>query len=93
MKNLNVVFKKESGSTMVNCNVTYNELRGWLERDVPVFAVFIDAADSKYNIHNITKTALLTNMLGFAYYDYGNGTFMNKAFAYKSDGTIETQPT
>lgn len=87
-KNLNVVFKKESGSTPVNCNVTYNELRDWVERDVPVFAVFIDAANSQYNIYNITGIALLTDMLGFVYY-ISAGT--SKSFAYKSDGTIETR--
>ena len=88
-KNLNVVFKKESGSTTVNCNVTYNELRDWVERDVPVFAVFIDAASSPYSIYNITGIALLTtDMLGFAYYISGSAS---KSFAYKSDGTIEIQ--
>ena len=87
-KNLNVVFKKESGSTPVNCNVTYNELRDWVERDVPVFAVFIDAANSQYNIYNITKIALSTDMLGFVYYISAGAS---KSFAYKSDGTIEIQ--
>ena len=92
-KNLNVVFKKESGSTPVNCNVTYNELRDWVERDVPVFAVFIDAANSQYNIYNITKTALLTDMLGFVYYISDSSGSISKSFVYKSDGTIEIQPT
>ena len=87
-KNLNVVFKKESGSTPVNCNVAYNELRDWVERDVPVFAVFIDAAGSPYNIYNITKIALLTDMLGFVYYISAGAS---KSFVYKSDGTIEIQ--
>ena len=87
-KNLNVVFKKESGSTSVNCNVTYNELRDWVERDVPVFAVFIDAASPNYSIYNIIGIALLTtDMLGFAYC-IGSGA--SKSFAYKSDGPIET---
>ena len=91
MKNLNVVFKKESGSTTINCNVTYNELRDWVERDVPVFAVFINAADySQCNIFNITGIGLLTDMLGFVYY-INNGT--SKYFAYKSDGTIEPRST
>lgn len=93
-KNFNVVFKvfkQESGSPQANCNVTYNELRDWVERGIPVFAVFIYGTDSQYSICNITKTSLLTNMLGFAYYDHYNGTFMTKSFVYKSDGTIETQ--
>lgn len=91
-KNLNVVFKKESGSTPVNCNVTYNELRDWVERDVPVFAVFIDAASSQYNIYkyNITGIALLTDMLEFVYHASDGAS---KSFAYKSDGTIEAQPS
>ena len=88
-KNLNVVFKKESGSTPVNCNVTYNELRDWVERDVPVFAVFIDATNSNYSIYNIIEITLLTDMLGFVYYFSGSSASMSKAFVYKSDGTIE----
>ena len=87
-KNFNVVFKKESGSNPVNCNVTYNELRDWVERGIPVFAVFIGAANSQYNIYNITKIALLTNMLGFAYYISAGKSI---SFVYKSDGTIEIQ--
>ena len=87
-KNLNVVFKKESGSTPVNCNVTYNELRDWVERDVPVFAVFIDAAGSSYSIYNIIGITLLTDMLGFVYYISAGAS---KSFLYKSDGTIEIQ--
>ena len=87
MKNLNVVFKKESGSTTINCNVTYNELRDWVERDIPVFAVFINAADySQCNIFNITGIALLTDMLGFVYYVSAGAS---KSLIYKSDGTIE----
>lgn len=94
MKNLNVVFKKESGSTQVNCNVTYNELRDWVERDVPVFAVFINAADySQCNIFNITGISLLTDMLGFVYYISGSSGSISKSFVYKSDGTIETRST
>lgn len=90
-KNLNVVFKKESGNAQVNCNVTYNELRDWVERDVPVFAVFINDADySQCNIFNITGIALLTDMLGFVYYISAGAS---KSFAYKSDGTIETRMT
>lgn len=88
-KNLNVVFKKESVSTPANCNVTYNELRDWVERGVPVFSVFIDAADSKYIIYNIIEIVLLTDKLGFVYY---NDVGKSNGFAYKSDGTIEIQP-
>lgn len=86
-KNLNVVFKKESGSALVNCNVTYNELRDWVERDAPVFAVFIDANSSGYFRYNIAGIGLLTDMLRFGYY-VGKG--IDKSFVYKSDGTIET---
>ena len=86
-KNLNVVFTSKSGTnTPTNCNVTYDELRGWVERGVPVFPVFIYTANSQYVIHNITEIALFTDKLGFVYYD---GAVGSRAFAYKSDGTIE----
>ena len=89
-KNLNVVFTSKSGTnTPTNCNVTYDELRGWVERGVPVFPVFIYTANSQYVIHNITEITLLTDMLGFVYYISGSSGSISRAFAYKSDGTIE----
>lgn len=88
-KNLNVVFTSKSGTnTPTNCNVTYDELRGWVERGVPVFPVFIYTAGSQYVINNIIRIVLLTDKLGFVYY---NDAGESRAFAYKSDGTIETQ--
>lgn len=37
-KNFNVVFSEGSGTTIPDsCNVTYDELRGWIENGVPVF--------------------------------------------------------
>ena len=86
MKNLNVVFKEESGSTTVNCNVTYNELRDWVERDVPVFSVFIYADNSQYNI---IKIAPSTDTLLLTYYEDDGSV---NTFTYKSDGTIENRP-
>lgn len=80
-KNLNVVFRGELGHAPTSCNVTYNELRDWVERDIPVFAVFI-AAIAKFNI---TGTALLTDSLGFVYY---NDAGASKFFKYNSDGTF-----
>lgn len=80
-KNLNVVFRGELGHAPTSCNVTYNELRDWVERDIPVFAVFITAI-AKFNI---TGTSLLTDSLGFVYYnDAGKSIF----FKYNSDGTF-----
>lgn len=86
-KNLNVVFRAEleHAPAPTSCNVTYDELRGWVERDIPVFAVFI-AANTKYNI---IATFLLTDSLGFVYFINGS---TSKIFAYKSDGTIEILP-
>ena len=84
-KNLNVVFRGELGHAPTSCNVTYNELRGWVGRDIPVFAVFI-TANAKFNI---TSISLLTDSLGFVYY-FNGGT--SKSFAYKSDGTFVIPP-
>lgn len=84
-KNLNVVFRGDLGHAPTSCNVTYNELRDWVERDIPVFAVFI-TANAKFNITSIT---LLTDSLAFVYY-LKNST--SKSFAYKSNGTFVIQP-
>ena len=84
-KNLNVVFRGELGHAPTSCNVTYNELRDWVERDIPVFAVFI-VANAKFNI---TSISLLTDSLVFTYYLNGS---TSKSFVYKSDGTFVIQP-
>lgn len=84
-KNLNVVFRGELGHAPTSCNVTYNELRDWVERDIPVFAVFI-IANAKFNI---TSISLLTDGLAFIYYLNGS---TSKSFVYKSDGTFGIQP-
>lgn len=83
-KNLNVVFRGELGHAPTSCNVTYNELRDWVERDIPVFAVFI-TANAKFNI---TSISLLTDSLAFIYYLNGS---TSKSFVYKSDGTFAIQ--
>ena len=80
-KNFNVVFRGELGHAPTSCNVTYNQLRDWVERDIPVFAVFI-IANAKFNITSIT---LLTDSLVFVYYLNGS---TSKSFTYKSDGTF-----
>lgn len=84
-KNFNVVFRGELGHAPTSCNVTYNELRDWVERDIPVFAVFI-IANAKFNI---TSISLLTDSLAFIYYLTGS---TSKSFVYKSDGTFAIQP-
>lgn len=84
-KNLNVVFRGELGHAPTSCNVTYNELRDWVERDIPVFVVFI-TANAKFNI---TSISLLTDSLVFTYYLNGS---TSKSFVYKSDGTFVIQP-
>ena len=86
-KNLNVVFRGEPGHAPTSCNVTYDELRGWVERDIPVFAVFI-SANAQLNIAGV---APLTDMLRFVYYVPYNSAVENKTFVYKSDGTFVIQ--
>lgn len=80
-KNLNVVFRGEIGHAPTSCNVTYDELRGWVTNDIPVLAVFI-SANARYNI---IGTASLTDSLRFVY--FANGS-TSSSFAYKSDGTF-----
>ena len=83
-KNLNVVFRGELGHAPTSCNVTYNELRDWVGRDISVFAAFI-TANTKFNI---TSISLLTDSLAFIYYLNGS---TSKSFVYKSDGTFVIQ--
>lgn len=84
-KNLNVVFRGELGHAPTSCNVTYNELRDWVERDIPVFAVFI-TANAKFNI---TSISLLTDSLAVIYYLKDS---TSNSFVYESDGTFVIQP-
>ena len=90
MKNLNVVvFSGGSNSGMPDsCNVTYDELRGWIENGVPVFAVW---NTNKYNtdekmVEFFTGIEAGSSALDFYYQDYNLG---KQRFKYKSDGSFE----
>ena len=86
-KNFNVVFSEESSSSMPDsCNVTYDELRGWIEKGVPVFAIYKtkDNDGSVVNVINITGFLANTDSLT-VYYLSGSGKCY---FEYNSDGTI-----
>ena len=83
-KNFNVVFSSgNSSSSPISCNVTYDELRGWIENGVPVFAIYkIEYDDgSVSSVTNIMK--FLANADSLSVY-YGSDAY----FEYKSDGTI-----
>lgn len=89
-KNLNVVvFSGGSNSSMPDsCNVTYDELRGWIENGTPVVAVW---NATKYNsdekvVEIITGIEVGSSALYFYYQDYELG---KKQFKYRSDGRIE----
>lgn len=80
-KNLNVVFKAETGNLPTSCNVTYNELRGWVENGIPVFAVL--------NIGNNHEVYILGYMIiSEGYIIFGENSGASKKFKYNSDGTF-----
>ena len=92
MNNLNVVVFSggRNGGMPDSCNVTYDELRGWIENGAPVFAVW--NAD-KYNtdgkikmVEFFTGIEVGSSALDFYYQDYELG---KQNFQYKSDGTFE----
>ena len=85
MKNLNVVFSEGSGSSFPNsCNVTYDELRGWIENGIPVFAIYKTERDdgSVWEVINIME--FLTNTDSLSVYYGSSGRY----FEYNSDGTF-----
>ena len=90
MNNLNVVvFSGGSNSGMPeSCNVTYDELRGWIENGIPVVAVW---NTNKYNtdekmVEFFTGIEVGSSELYFYYQDYELG---KQKFMYKSDGSFE----
>lgn len=92
MKNLNVVvFSGGSNSTMPeSCNVTYDELRGWIENGTPVFAVW---NTTKYNtdgkvkmVEFLTGIEVGSSALDVYYQDYNLG---KQRFKYNSNGSFE----
>lgn len=90
MKNLNVVvFSGGTNSSMPDsCNVTYDELRGWIENGTPVVVVW---NANKYNtdekmVEFFTGIEVGSSALYFYYQDYELG---KQRFKYKSDGSFE----
>ena len=83
-KNFNVVFSASSGVTPTSCNVTYDELRGWIENGIPVFAIYKDDDGSVLSVKNIFEFKINTDSLS-VYYQSGYSTHN---FTYNSDGTI-----
>ena len=82
-KNFNVVFSASSGVTPDSCNVTYDELRGWIENGVPVFATYKYKQDdgSVSSVKNIVNFEINTDSLSVYYGSSAN-------FKYNSDGTF-----
>ena len=90
MKNLNVVAFSggHSGGMPESCNVTYDELRGWIENGTPVIAVW---NTNKYNtdekmVEFLTGIEVGSSALDVYYQDYNLG---KQNFQYKSDGSFE----
>ena len=82
-KNLNVVFSGINNTPPDSCNVTYDELRGWIENGTPVFAIYKDKDDggSVLSVRNIINFEINTDSLRVY---YGSGA----NFKYNSDGTF-----
>ena len=84
-KNFNVVFSASSGVTPDSCNVTYDELRGWIENGIPVFATYKykykQDDGSVSSVKNIINFEIDTDSLRVY---HGSGA----NFKYNSDGTI-----
>ena len=85
-KNFNVVFSGINKATPDSCNVTYDELRGWIENGTPVFAIYKTEGNdgSVSNVRNIVNFEINTDSLS-VYYQTGYSTI---DFVYKSDGTF-----
>ena len=90
MKNLNVVVFSggRNGGMPDSCNVTYDELRSWIENGALVFAVW---NTNKYNtdekmVEFFTGIEVGSSTLDFYYQDYNLG---KQRFQYKSDGSFE----
>lgn len=85
-KNFNVVFSEVDGTTMPDsCNVTYDELRGWIENGTPVFAIYKTEDNGRVvDVTNITGFLANTDSLNVYYL---SGSSQNY-FEYKSDGTF-----
>ena len=85
-KNLNVVFSGINSSIPTSCNVTYDELRGWIENGVPVFAIYKakDNDGSVLGVTNILGSDINTDSLSVYYQD----SFGEERFVYNSDGTF-----
>ena len=80
-KNLNVVFRATTGNVPTSCNATYDELRGWLESNIPVLAVL--------NIGNNHEVYILGYILiGEGYIRFGENSSGSDLFKYNSDGTF-----
>lgn len=77
-KNFNVVFIAETGSIPTSCNVTYDELRGWVENNIPVLSIY-RRIDSGY-VEIITTIYLESGSLVIK--------TVNTGFVYNSDGTF-----
>ena len=83
-KNFNVVFSGGINSSIPDsCNVTYDELRGWIENGIPVFATYKYKQDdgSVSSVKNIINFEIGTDSLRVY---YGSGA----NFKYNSDGTF-----
>ena len=85
-KNFNVVFSGINSIIPDSCNVTYDELRGWIENGTPVFATYKVKQDdgSVSAVGNIVTFKINTDKLTF-YYETGASM---AGFVYKSDGTF-----
>ena len=84
-KNLNVVFRATTGNVPTSCNVTYDDLRGWLESNIPVLAVL--------NIGNPVNDVLVLGYIGIrsSSLTFKENSSGSGLFKYNSDGTFSKE--
>lgn len=84
LPNLNIILAGErviGGKRIMNCNFTYDQIRKWIENDLPIIAIY---KKSKSNNFLITNYQLDVGSISLC--TAGDSPY---AFVYNSDGTLE----
>lgn len=78
-KNLNVVFIEETEDIPTSCNVTYDELRGWVENNIPILSIYRHINGNYEEIITTIRSKPDSLVLE---------TATNNGFIYNYDGTF-----
>ena len=87
LPNLNIIFTGErrvGERRVMNCNFTYDQIREWIENDLPIIAIY---KQSKLNRFLITNYELdVGGAVSIIFRTAGDSPYV---FEYNSDGTLE----